>query len=229
MLFQPAFILPTPINNQVCHRIAVCSPLAVSSPLSVSSRSSSRTKHRMSFPSYTSPSETTPLLHTDSSSAEDESVSWRETWKFARPYVTPATSKLRILAVLSLACELGNRAVSLLPPFAYKLAVDALSTNLFKGVVVLPYGALLLYFTANLTATLFDCLADVSYSLVESDSSRRFAIDLYKHLLNLSLSFHLGKKTGEIAQIMDRGIESIDTIAHAVLFTTLPTYVVSRS
>lgn len=82
---------------------------------------------------------------------------------------------------------------------------------------------LTLFVGGYLLSNMFDSLHDVTYAVVESDASRRFSIDIYDHLLKLSLGFHLKRKTGEVASIMDRGIDSIDMIAHTVLFSVFPT------
>lgn len=121
MWFQPVFIPAAAITTLFCHRVSICSPLAFCTPLSVSFRSTTRAKHWMSFPSPSTPSETTSLLRTDSSSAGDEPFSGRETWSFARPYVIPATSKLRILAVFSLVFEFDWRAVIVVGERAFAL------------------------------------------------------------------------------------------------------------
>lgn len=181
------------------------------------------------MPASSSLSPTTPLLaqSTDGSlgDADDyRNVNLQETWHFIRPYITPSTPRLRLLAILSLLCELSRRLVSLLQPYAYKLAVDTLSVDIISTAFIrVPYAALLLYIFAKLAATLLEGLQQITYSIVETDCTKRFIVDLYDHLLGLSLAFHLERKTGEVAKVIDRGSESMDTIAHAALFTVFPT------
>lgn len=46
----------------------------------------------------------------------------------------------------------------------------------------------------------------------------------FNHLLSLSLSFHLRRKTGEILRILDRG-SAINRIFELLLFNILPTFI----
>ena len=49
--------------------------------------------------------------------------------------------------------------------------------------------------------------------------SSRFAEATFRHLLNLSLDWHLRKKMGEVLRVMDRGISSADSVVnYLVLF-----------
>ena len=46
-----------------------------------------------------------------------------------------------------------------------------------------------------------------------------------RHLHGLSLRWHLGRKTGEVLRVMDRGTDSINNLLNYVLFSILPTIV----
>ena len=46
----------------------------------------------------------------------------------------------------------------------------------------------------------------------------------FNHLLSLSLSFHLRRKTGEILRILDRG-SAINRVFELLLFNILPTFI----
>ena len=45
----------------------------------------------------------------------------------------------------------------------------------------------------------------------------------FNHLLSLSLSFHLRRKTGEILRILDRG-SAINRVFELLLFNIVPTF-----
>lgn len=189
-------------------------------------RARASAKFQMSSSSFSSGfSEDTPLLSPDDTDRNTDNIRWSETWRSVRPYVTPSTHRLLFVALFSLLCELLHRLTSLLPGYGVKLVVDSLTNVKQVQHLVFPYYAILVFAAGNLFSALFDGLHDVSYNVVESDCSRRFSIDVYQHLLTLSLAFHLKRKTGEILKIMDRGIDSVDTIVHTVLFNILPTYV----
>ena len=48
---------------------------------------------------------------------------------------------------------------------------------------------------------------------------------MFRHVLNLDLSFHLDRRTGALQRIIDRGTRSITMVFRAVVFTFLPTAV----
>ncbi|XP_014664266.1 PREDICTED: ATP-binding cassette sub-family B member 6, mitochondrial-like [Priapulus caudatus] len=47
---------------------------------------------------------------------------------------------------------------------------------------------------------------------VQQYTSREVQVQLYDHLHGLSLRWHLGRKTGEVLRVMDRGTTSINTL-----------------
>ncbi len=51
---------------------------------------------------------------------------------------------------------------------------------------------------------------------------RRISLELFQHVLNLDLKFHLMRKTGEVMRVMDRGTSSIQSILSTVLFNIVP-------
>jgi ABC-type transport system involved in Fe-S cluster assembly fused permease/ATPase subunit len=46
---------------------------------------------------------------------------------------------------------------------------------------------------------------------------------MFKYLHQLSLKWHLSRKTGEVVRIMDRGTSSINTLLNYILFNVFPT------
>lgn len=50
-------------------------------------------------------------------------------------------------------------------------------------------------------------------------------ITLFRHLHNLSLKWHLSRKTGEVLRIMDRGTDSTNSLLSFILFNIGPTLI----
>jgi ATP-binding cassette, subfamily B (MDR/TAP), member 6 len=48
-------------------------------------------------------------------------------------------------------------------------------------------------------------------------------VRVFSHLHDLSLSWHLTRKTGEVLRIVDRGTDSVDSLLNYVLFNIFPT------
>lgn len=62
-------------------------------------------------------------------------------------------------------------------------------------------------------------------SLNEYKIRRIFIILFSRHLHGLSLRWHLGRKTGEVLRIMDRGTDSINNLLNYILFQIFPTII----
>ncbi len=45
----------------------------------------------------------------------------------------------------------------------------------------------------------------------------------FRHLHNLSLKYHLSRKTGGLSRIISRGINGVDSVLRFALFNTIPT------
>lgn len=58
---------------------------------------------------------------------------------------------------------------------------------------------------------------------VQQYTSKSVQVQLFNHLHSLSLRWHLGRKTGEVIRMVDRGATSIDSLLSYILFQILPT------
>lgn len=56
-------------------------------------------------------------------------------------------------------------------------------------------------------------------------TTREIELELFRHLHGLSLKWHLGRKTGEVLRIMDRGTDSVNNLLNYILFSITPTIV----
>lgn len=60
---------------------------------------------------------------------------------------------------------------------------------------------------------------------IQQFTTREIEVELFRHLHSLSLRWHLGRKTGEVLRVMDRGTDSINNLLNYILFSILPTIV----
>jgi ATP-binding cassette, subfamily B, heavy metal transporter len=152
----------------------------------------------------------------------------RQLW----PYIWPtdrADLKLRVLlaVVLMVAAKLATIAI----PYAYKWATDALTGEgpaskiplpaMLSGVVALTvaYGLL------RILMALFTQGRDALFAAVAMHAVRRLAIEVFVHLHQLSLRFHLERKTGGLTRILERGRNAIETIIRTSMLVAVPTIV----
>ncbi|KAF9175576.1 Homocysteine S-methyltransferase 1 [Mortierella sp. AD010] len=67
-----------------------------------------------------------------------------------------------------------------------------------------------------------DTLQGLLWIPVGQFNTRELAVKMFEHLLNLSLRFHLNRKTGEMLRVQDRGVSSVVTLLSSLLFNILP-------
>ncbi|HIA08128.1 MAG TPA: ABC transporter ATP-binding protein/permease [Chromatiaceae bacterium] len=123
------------------------------------------------------------------------------------------------LALLSLVlAKVANVGV----PLVLKEIVDSLDAT-GAGPLVLPLTFLLGYGALRLAASLFNELRDAVFAKVRYRAMRQISLKVLRHLHELSLRFHLQRKTGAISQDLDRGTRSLSSILNYLLFNILPT------
>lgn len=110
--------------------------------------------------------------------------------------------------------------------YALKAAVDAMAGQQGGGdrsavtfVVLMVVG----YAAARLGTVLFDNLRNTVFEKVGQDATRRLAIVTFTHLHQLSLRFHLERRTGAVTKVVERGTKSIDSMLYFLLFNIAPT------
>ena len=76
---------------------------------------------------------------------------------------------------------------------------------------------------ARFGGVLMDNLRNGIFERVGQDATRRLAETTFRHLHDLSLRFHLERRTGAVTKIVERGTKSIDTMLYFILFNIGPT------
>ncbi len=87
----------------------------------------------------------------------------------------------------------------------------------------LPLMLLLGYGALRLMNVLFNELRDAIFARVRYRAMRDISKKVMAHLYNLSLSFHLERKTGGISRDLDRGARSLSSILNYLTFNIIPT------
>ncbi|MBA2063405.1 ABC transporter transmembrane domain-containing protein, partial [Escherichia coli] len=64
------------------------------------------------------------------------------------------------------------------------------------------------YAGARFATTLFDNLRNAVFERVGQDATRRLAASVFRHLHQLSLRFHLERRTGAVTKVVERGTKS---------------------
>jgi ABC-type transport system involved in Fe-S cluster assembly fused permease/ATPase subunit len=108
--------------------------------------------------------------------------------------------------------------------YSLKYAVDRMSAGQRDPIWIVA--ALVIgYAGARFGTTAFDNIRNVIFERVGQEATRRLAASVFRHLHNLSLRFHLERRTGAVTKVIERGTKSIDTMLYFMLFNIAPTII----
>ncbi|WP_395621896.1 ABCB family ABC transporter ATP-binding protein/permease [Sphingomonas daechungensis] len=127
--------------------------------------------------------------------------------------------KARVVAAVILV--LAGKAATLVMPFAYKAVIDRMSgPQVVFGVVAMLVVA---YTVARFAGVLADNLRNALFEKVGQGAARRLSGQVFRHIHDLSLRFHLERRTGSLTKVVERGTKSIDMMLYFILFNIAPT------
>lgn len=150
-------------------------------------------------------------------------------FKFVWPKNKP---RAKVRVVVALALLLGAKLLNVYVPFVFKDAVDFLTKNtpikdldtttaerimLTCAILMISYGA------ARAGASLFGELRNAIFASVAQGSIRQLARQVFSHLHNLDMSFHLSRQTGALSKAIDRGTRGISFVLTSLVFNIAPT------
>ena len=130
-------------------------------------------------------------------------------------------AELKARVILALLLVLAGKAAVLVMPFAYKAIIDRMTGTGAAFAVVA--GLVLAYCGARFAGVLSDNLRNALFEKVGQDAARRLAGIVFRHIHDLSLRFHLDRRTGSLTKIVERGTKSIDMMLYFILFNIAPT------
>ncbi len=151
------------------------------------------------------------------------------------PYIWPADRrdlKVRIIGAMGLllAAKLATVAV----PFTYKWATDALAghgsapvgaSEWFAWALAAPIAMTVAYGGMRILMASLTQLRDGLFAKVAMNAVRRLAFRTFVHMHELSLRFHLERKTGGLTRVLERGRNAIETIVRMVILQLSPTII----
>ncbi|MGI9360060.1 MAG: ABCB family ABC transporter ATP-binding protein/permease [Parasphingorhabdus sp.] len=141
------------------------------------------------------------------------------------PYLWPKNEPaLRLRIVIAGFLVLCAKGAVLTMPFAYKAVVDGMTAGTEAALTVL-LALVAAYGLARFGQVMFDNLRNIAFEQVGQEAARRLATNVFAHLHRLSLRFHLGRRTGEVTKVIERGTKSIDIMLYFLLFNIAPTVI----
>ncbi|MBM3529266.1 MAG: ABC transporter ATP-binding protein/permease [Alphaproteobacteria bacterium] len=151
------------------------------------------------------------------------------------PYIWPSERRdlqrrVAFAALLLVGAKLATVAV----PFTFKWAVDALTgqntapiaaDSWLAWAIAAPIAMTLAYGGMRIVMGVLTQMRDGVFAKVAMHAVRRLAIMTFKHMHDLSLRFHLERKTGGLTRVLERGRNGIETIVRMVILQLAPTLI----
>jgi ABC-type transport system involved in Fe-S cluster assembly fused permease/ATPase subunit len=166
---------------------------------------------------------------TSTATSADMHASKASGWQTLRrvaPYLWPeGQTWVKRRVVFALVFLFVAKIVSVTTPWLYKLAVDQLAGDAPDTGLVLGLGAVGLvvaYGLARFGAVVFGELRDAVFVKVGQRAIRRLAIETFTHIHQLSLRYHITRKTGGLSRIIERGVKGVDFLLRFLLFSIGP-------
>ena len=137
---------------------------------------------------------------------------------------------------LALAFMVGAKLANVGVPILLKELVDALTpqgaASALPGLppgsaalVVVPVGLLLAYGMLRFSTSLFTELRELIFAKATEGATRRIALQVFGHLHELSLRFHLERQTGGMTRDIDRGTRGVQSLISYSLYSIFPTLI----
>lgn len=138
------------------------------------------------------------------------------------PYLWSRDFNIRLRIVTSLICLLLAKVINIFVPIVYKYVIEGLNKNLALSVII---GMIMVYGGTKIFVQIFSELRNIIFSKVGHQATRLIALNVFKHMHNLSMRFHITRKTGGLSRSIERGTKGIEAVLRYSLFNILPTSV----
>jgi ATP-binding cassette subfamily B protein len=112
-------------------------------------------------------------------------------------------------------------------PFFFKYVTDSLAGNAldlpFLPLFLLtPLMLILGFVAARILSIAFNQLRDALFARVSQHAVRQLALRAFSHMHQLSLRFHLQRRTGGLSRVIERGTKGIESVVRYTVLSTLP-------
>ena len=109
-------------------------------------------------------------------------------------------------------------------PFFFKYATDALAGKA-TGLPLFALPPLMLivaFIVGRILVSGFTQLRDALFARVGQHAVRKLALETFTHMHQLSLRFHLERRTGGLSRLIERGTKGIESIVRYTVLSTMP-------
>ncbi|WBW73534.1 mitochondrial iron-sulfur cluster exporter Atm1 [Schizosaccharomyces osmophilus] len=166
-----------------------------------------------------------PNVNSESNKKDTDVTSWviiRDMIQYVWP---KGKLNLKIRVVSALFLLVAAKVFNVQVPFYFKSIIDTMNTTVVHelGALWTSVGAVILgYGLARVFATVFQELRNSVFASVSQSAIKSVSSNVYQHLLNLDMNFHLSKQTGSLTRAMDRGTKGISFVLSSLVLHIIP-------
>ncbi|MDP1525979.1 MAG: ABC transporter ATP-binding protein/permease [Rhodocyclaceae bacterium] len=129
--------------------------------------------------------------------------------------------------LLALACLIGAKLANVSVPLIFKDIIDGFTTgkDAQQTLLVVPIALVAVYGVLRFSVSLFTELRELIFARVTQRAVRTIALQVFEHLHNMSLRFHLERQTGGLTRDIERGTRAIGSLISYTIYSILPTLI----
>ncbi|SMO34861.1 ABCB family ABC transporter ATP-binding protein/permease [Ruegeria faecimaris] len=150
------------------------------------------------------------------------SSGWRTIRKVA-PYLWPEDEpwvKRRVLIAMGMLVL--AKLIAVYTPILYKGAVDSLAGEGVPPVALGAVGLTVAYGVARMMTVGLQQLRDAAFAPVGQRALRALALETFQHIHQLSMRYHVTRRTGGLSRIIERGVKGVEFLLRFLLFSIGP-------
>ncbi|MFG6463680.1 ABCB family ABC transporter ATP-binding protein/permease [Roseateles sp. DXS20W] len=128
---------------------------------------------------------------------------------------------------LALAFMVGAKLSNVGVPILLKHLIDSLDLKpgAPQTLLVVPLGLLVAYGALRLSTSLFTELRELIFAKATEGTARSISLQVFRHLHDLSLRFHLERQTGGMTRDIERGTRAVHSLISYSLYSIVPTLI----
>jgi len=164
-----------------------------------------------------------PSIKSDRELNQDEKRSALRTIRRVGPYLWPQdNSAVKTRLIVSILLLVLAKLVSAGTPFLYGYTVDSLVLPDASLFVIGAIGLIIAYGLARVVSNGFQQLRDVVFAPVAQRALRSLALETFQHIHNLSMRYHITRRTGGLSRIIERGVKGVEFLLRYLVFSIGP-------
>ena len=161
-------------------------------------------------------------------------ANFSETLSFLMPYLWPRERlDLRFQVIWAVVAMVMGKVLTVLTPLVLKWATNAFASrvpalahpDVWTVLLAMPLTMIAAYGVARILANVLNNVRDALVAPVGQHAVRGLANRAFVHLHDLSLRFHLQRRTGGLSRVIERGKSGIETIIRLTMMVGVPTII----